>query len=118
MEKEAWLGVTPTGGKRGDEANAAAATVRREHQLLAENVKPESLLPRVQMTPRVARGPVSMKIWGTFPDLGATGNVLPTNGHAAKTGEDSAGRKGLSSRVWMKAFSRGVLQVGRQASHT
>lgn len=73
MEKEVRLGVTPTQGRRGHEANAAAATVRREHQVLAENMKSESLLPRVQMMPGGARGPVSMKIWGTLQILGALG---------------------------------------------
>lgn len=74
MEKEVRLGVTPTEGRRGHEANAAAAaTVRREHQLVAENMKSESLLPRVQMMPGGARGPVSMKTWGTLRILGPLG---------------------------------------------
>lgn len=95
MEKVVWLGVTPTEERRGDEASAAAAPFRKKHGLLAENMQPESPLRRVQMIPR-AQGSQRADFhanMGCHADLRATGNVLPTNCHAAKTGEDSAGWK-------------------------
>lgn len=83
------------------------------NMVLAENTQPESLLPNDPPGSQRAGLHTNRRY---FTDLGATGDVLPAYCHVAKTQEDSAGRKGQSSRVWMKEFYQGVQQVGGQTS--